>query len=470
MCGDAVALPWAAPNFGAVSPRPGPSNRARARSRKRAELSLGALVAMILLAFIPAQGGVSTRPSTAGGSAAASTTPAANSGGDYLVGSLKTTSLAVQLAEQEARVQLSDLPDSQVPPSVAGLDTVGTSDLAGGAGPGPESQPEIVGDRPANTAKPAPIVAKPAVVAAATPGPAPQPLASAQLYKKDLYDGSLVRYQDPDMTACTATATQLMLNFTASQGVAGGGFVWQPTTSYGVQEDILAWERANDTLESGAPGSDPHGWRNALNYYGWSDFTSPGTRHYEDLAYSSYASAVKAAVVAIATENQPVGILGWAGGHAQIMTGYEVYGGDPARLVGLHGRGGLSDRPAGRRPSPRRSDRVLRLRGRPHDLPLPALHLARQPRRRPLHAGRHAFVRRVVWQVGHRRPGQHLVRLARLGPLRARSPLPRRTVRRPAPAASAGGAIPASVRCLRMPGLTRSGGLGRLLALSPVEC
>ncbi len=31
---------------------------------------------------------------------------------------------------------------------------------------------------------------------------------------------------------------------------------------------ILAFERSHDTLRSTSAGSDAHGWRNALNYYG----------------------------------------------------------------------------------------------------------------------------------------------------------------------------------------------------------
>jgi hypothetical protein len=162
------------------------------------------------------------------------------------------------------------------------------------------------------------------------PAAAPEPAAAPAIYSKDLFDGSLFRYQNPDGTACTATATEVMLNFIATKGSRGDGFTWSPTTSYDTQESILAWTRANDTLDAGAPGSDPHGWRNALNYYGWGSYTTFGARHYEDLSYSSSASAIKAAVAAVARENKPVGLLAWSGGHAQILTGYEVYGLDPA--------------------------------------------------------------------------------------------------------------------------------------------
>src|SRR4029077_4022119 len=44
----------------------------------------------------------------------------------------------------------------------------------------------------------------------------------------------------------------------------------------------------------------------------------------------SYDAAVHGAVRAIARFGMPVGILAWAGHHAQVMTGYVVQGADPA--------------------------------------------------------------------------------------------------------------------------------------------
>ena len=61
-----------------------------------------------------------------------------------------------------------------------------------------------------------------------------------------------------------------MLNFIALRGSGGEGFGWLPTLSATVRDQILAWERSHDTL-AGGRGSDPHGWRNALNYYGWGE-------------------------------------------------------------------------------------------------------------------------------------------------------------------------------------------------------
>ena len=89
---------------------------------------------------------------------------------------------------------------------------------------------------------------------------------------------------------------------------------------------ILAFERANDTLRPGGLGSDAHGWRNALNAYGWGQdaLTDPARMVFEDRGYRTFSGAVRAAVKAIARRGMPVGILGWAGGHAQVMTGYVV--------------------------------------------------------------------------------------------------------------------------------------------------
>jgi len=122
----------------------------------------------------------------------------------------------------------------------------------------------------------------------------------------------------------------MMLNFTATKGTPGAGFVWTNTISYTTEESMLTWIRAHDTLVSTASGTDPHGWRNGLNYYGWHSYTNPATMVYKDQSYSTYDAAVKAAIMALARYNKPVGILGWAGTHAQFINGYDVYGQDPA--------------------------------------------------------------------------------------------------------------------------------------------
>jgi hypothetical protein len=169
----------------------------------------------------------------------------------------------------------------------------------------------------------------------------PMPASAAQTWTKNLYTWQAFLYQDPYATACTAAATMIMLNTIAYRQTGGEGFRW---TSYRVKNNtrnradyrdmtsILWFERAHDTLSAFGSGSDGHGWRNALNYYGWggASMTDPAISVYEDLEYTSYDAAVHAAVLAIARYEMPVGILAWGGRHAQVMTGYVVDGEDPA--------------------------------------------------------------------------------------------------------------------------------------------
>jgi hypothetical protein len=158
-------------------------------------------------------------------------------------------------------------------------------------------------------------------------------------WSKNLFVSSAMVYQDPYPTACTAATTMTMLNTIAYRHTGGIGFIWTP---YRVKNDpnphdlrdltsIVGFARAHDTLSVYGTGSDPHGWRNALNYYGWGSavMTEPTKRIYETLAYATYDAAVHAAVRAIAKFGMPVGIASWAGEHAQILTGYVVDGANP---------------------------------------------------------------------------------------------------------------------------------------------
>jgi hypothetical protein len=159
-------------------------------------------------------------------------------------------------------------------------------------------------------------------------------------WSRNLYNRNGVIFQDPYSAACTAAAAMMMLNFTALRETGGEGFIWRTNkthnspdpTNYRDMTSILYFERMHDTLRSSTTGSDPHGWRNALNYYGWgaTALNDATKRVYDDLQYTSSGAAVKAAVRAIARFNKPVGILGWAGKHAQVMTGYVVSGANPA--------------------------------------------------------------------------------------------------------------------------------------------
>ena len=149
-------------------------------------------------------------------------------------------------------------------------------------------------------------------------------------------DGYLT--QDPYYTACTGAAAMMMLNFVALSGEGGRGFIWRTSRTKNVAGDpddmisLYTFARAHDTLLSSSAGSDAHGWRNALNYFGWGEaaMTDPQLRMYEDRAYGSFDSAMRAAVLALARYRMPVGMLGRGGAHAQVITGYKVTGDDPA--------------------------------------------------------------------------------------------------------------------------------------------
>jgi hypothetical protein len=183
-----------------------------------------------------------------------------------------------------------------------------------------------------------PALAEPPALEAA----APDYSTPGQTWTFNMFHSSVVRYQNPDWTACTAAAALSMLNLIALEydevealprhGVLPQTpFKWQIDTSYPMQQRILRYERANMTMGSGYPGSDPHGWRNALNYFGWGSIDA-GV--YRDTGYPSFDAAARATVTAIARHGRPVGILGWFGGHAQYVTGYTVQGEDPR--VGSH--------------------------------------------------------------------------------------------------------------------------------------
>jgi hypothetical protein len=163
---------------------------------------------------------------------------------------------------------------------------------------------------------------------------------AATVWTRNLYHSSGFVYQDPYMTACVAAATMMMLNFIDLRDTGGEGFRWtayrtrksSDTKNYRDMTSIFWFARKHDTLAPGPSGSDTHGWRNALNAYGWGStaMRDPSKRVYDDRQFTSFGAAVKAAVRAIAMFGKPVGILGSAGGHAQVMTGYVVTGEDPA--------------------------------------------------------------------------------------------------------------------------------------------
>src|SRR3954451_18706576 len=131
----------------------------------------------------------------------------------------------------------------------------------------------------------------------------PTPARAAATYRYNLYRSAGYLTQDPYYTACTAGAAMMMLNFAALSGTGGNGFRWHTDrvkhslTDYHDLTSILWWERVHDTLAASSSGSDPHGWRNALNYFGWGSaaLTDPTKRVYNDLAYTSFDAAVRGA-------------------------------------------------------------------------------------------------------------------------------------------------------------------------------
>jgi hypothetical protein len=133
-----------------------------------------------------------------------------------------------------------------------------------------------------------------------------------------------MRFEYPDPYACTATSVQIALNFIVYDG---GTAVWTPTTSYAAEQKIFEYERANMTLPVWANGSDPHGSRNAINYFGWGSIKA-GV--YKDVSFGTFRAAAKSIVSSIARTRRPAIIFPWYGGHAQVVTGYKAHGEDPA--------------------------------------------------------------------------------------------------------------------------------------------
>jgi hypothetical protein len=166
--------------------------------------------------------------------------------------------------------------------------------------------------------------------AATSPGPDATPTGTFVLpaaptdWHLDLYNPAGMRFEYPDPYACTATSIQITLNFIVYDG---GAADWTPATSYATQEEIFKYERANMTLPVWANGSDPHGTRNAINYYGWGSLKA-GV--YKDVSFGTFRAAAKSIVSSIARTRRPAIIFPWYGGHAQVVTGYKAHGEDPA--------------------------------------------------------------------------------------------------------------------------------------------
>ena len=147
-----------------------------------------------------------------------------------------------------------------------------------------------------------------------------QATTTPQLYSQDTYAAQGYRTENPDRTACVATSIQIMLNYIRKSGAE---IPWGVDTSFSKQEEILKWIRNHDAYPDGKIGSDMVGWRDGLEHFGGVP--------YAIMTFDSFNAAAKQIVKSIAEYNMPVGILGWAGRHAQIITGYDVVGNDPRK-------------------------------------------------------------------------------------------------------------------------------------------
>jgi hypothetical protein len=156
-------------------------------------------------------------------------------------------------------------------------------------------------------------------------------------WSMNLFYAPVVRYQNPDLNGCTAASTVSMLDLIAltpqpdqppprGAGLPANTFQWTINTSWNQQERVMWFERAHMSMSQSFKGSDPHGWRNGLNYFGWGSMNADV---YRDTSYKSFSAAAHAVVDSIARTDKPAGILGWAGSHAQYVTGYSVQGEDP---------------------------------------------------------------------------------------------------------------------------------------------
>ena len=195
-----------------------------------------------------------------------------------------------------------------------------------GASPAPTASPEpTVSPDPSPEPTPGPTAsAEP--TPAPTPAPTPLPTSPTSLNHFRLAG---FRYQDPNYVACTATAVQDILNFVALSGHGGSAFLWHASVAGSTRDAVLRWEQGHDTIVPTARGTDPHGMRNALNHFGWGDSTLRDRRVYEDMSFDNFNAAVRTAVRQMILTNRPIAVIGWAGRHAQMWTGYYGLRGDP---------------------------------------------------------------------------------------------------------------------------------------------
>jgi hypothetical protein len=278
------------------------------RHARIAHTAIAVLVAGSLLYVAPSTATAHSSPP-----AKTAISPAGTSGSGYAGPQLVTA----PVSEPAFAITAASKADSVAADGIAGAPAPGSNARGSNASAQPASAQPAAAPAGVSTAS-----AQPA--ASASPASSPSPDKTTRSF--NLYDPRAERWQNPDKTACTAASTLSMLNTIAHAG-APAGFVWTPSTAYARQETILSYERRHMTMAKTSAGADPHGWRNALNYFGWGS-TTAGV--YEDESFSTFAAAAKRAVSALATTRKPVGILARMGKHAQFITGYKVTGADPA--------------------------------------------------------------------------------------------------------------------------------------------
>ena len=200
-----------------------------------------------------------------------------------------------------------------------------------GGGPTASNAPSASALEPSPSAIPTASPIDTATLAAPSPSPDPTATAGASSsgspqtqWNLDLYRKAGMRFQYPDYYSCTATSVQIALNFIAMDG---GQTNWTVSNTYAMQETIFKFERANMTMSTSSEGSDPHGTRNAINYYGWGSMQA-GV--YKDVTFASFSAAAKGVVSSVARTRRPAIIFPWLGGHSQVVTGYKVHGENPA--------------------------------------------------------------------------------------------------------------------------------------------
>ena len=267
-------------------------------------------------------------------------------------------------------------------------------------------------------------------------------VAAATTYSRNLFVGKGFVYQDPYYTACTAASVMHMLNTIAYRGTGGHGFRWKPYTvkkssnpdQLRDMTSILAFERRNDTLRSSTSGSDAHGWRNALNYYGWgssamTERRDPALRgpRLLHVSFRDEGGGPRDRAARHARRGARVGRRPCAGDH-----GLRGHGRGPEDVVGLHDPVAVPVRPAQVQRDRQPQDELRRDEGRGAQVALPVVPRDRQPVRRPVHERLDPKLReadhravRVVPQVGPGAPGPPWPAAAR----NPRRPRPRRPSR-----------------------------------------